>query len=169
MAQEPWQVKLQSILKPATGEAPLNKVAIVGIGNSLQGDDAAGVEIAHDLNLLVDDCEHVIIVNAGSAPENLTGVLRRFDPDWVLLIDAADMGEEPGTLRWVDWSETNGISASSHTLPLSVLSRYLVEELKCEVVLLGIQPHTLSFGGPLSGPVQHAVDQLVSEIYGLLT
>ena len=168
MVQEPWQEKLQSILKRAAGEERQNRVAIVGIGNSLQGDDAAGVETAHELSLLVDDCEDLIVVNAGSAPENLTGVLRRFEPDWVLLIDAADMGEEPGTLRWVDWSETNGISASSHTLPLSMLSRYLVEELKCEVALLGIQPRALSFGGPLSGPVQHAVDLLVSEICRLV-
>ncbi len=167
MSREPWQEKLQSILEPASQE-PHTKVAIVGIGNTLQGDDAAGVETAHDLSLLIDDCEHVIVVNAGSAPENLTGVLRRFDPDWVLLIDAAEMGEEPGTLRWLDWSEANGISASSHTLPLSVLSRYLVEELKCEVALLGIQPQALSFGGPLSGPVQHAVDRLVAEICALL-
>jgi hydrogenase 3 maturation protease len=167
MSKEPWQEKLQSILKPESQE-PRAKIAIVGIGNTLQGDDAAGVETAHDLSLLIDDCEYLIVVNAGSAPENLTGLLRRFDPDWVLLIDAAEMGEEPGTLRWLDWSETNGISASSHTLPLSVLSRYLVEELKCEVALLGIQPQALSFGGPLSGPVQHAVDRLVTEICALL-
>jgi hydrogenase maturation protease HycI len=167
MANEPWQEKLQSILRPI-GEEPRARVAIVGIGNTLQGDDAAGVEAAHELSLLVDDCEHVIVVNAGSAPENLTGLLRRFSPDWVLLIDAADMGEAPGALRWLDWDETGGVSASSHTLPLSVLSRYLVEELHCEVALLGIQPRALSFGGPLSGPVQHAVDQLVAEICALL-
>ncbi|MBN1122195.1 MAG: hydrogenase maturation peptidase HycI [Anaerolineae bacterium] len=167
MPKDPWQDKLQSILKPKSQEQRA-KVAIVGIGNTLQGDDAAGVETAHELSLLIDDCEYVIVVNAGSAPENLTGVLRRFDPDWVLLIDAAEMDAEPGTLRWLDWSETSGISASSHTLPLSVLSRYLVEELKCEVALLGIQPQALSFGGPLSGPVQHAVDQIVAEICVLL-
>ncbi len=167
MSKEPWQDKLQSILKPASQEQRA-KVAIVGIGNTLQGDDAAGVEAAHELSLLIDDCEYVIVVNAGSAPENLTGMLRRFDPDWVLLIDAAEMDEEPGTLRWLDWNETGGISASSHTLPLSILSRYLVEELQCKVALLGIQPQALSFGGPLSGPVQHAVDQIVAEMCALL-
>ena len=40
-------------------------------------------------------------MEAGPAPENFTGPLRRFRPDLVLLVDAAQMDAEPGTIGWL--------------------------------------------------------------------
>ncbi len=50
-------------------------------------------------------------------PENCTGAVLRFAPDLVVLVDAAEMGEAPATIRWLDWQETTGLSASPPTLP----------------------------------------------------
>jgi hydrogenase maturation protease HycI len=137
-------------------------VAIVGIGSELRGDDAAGVRVAQALQLAVeaDRDPPLLIIDAGVAPENFTGTLRRFDPDLVLLIDAAQMNEVPGTIRWIDWQETSGLSASTHTLPPYLLVQYLVSELNCTVALIGIQPQDNEFGAPLSLEVQQAVDEI---------
>jgi hydrogenase 3 maturation protease len=87
----------------------------------------------------------------------------------VLEIDAAQLGETPGTASWVDWRDADGLSASTHTLPPSVLASFLVSELGCDVVLLGIQPAGLEMGQPLSPAVQRAVTQLANALCAWLT
>ncbi len=98
------------------------------------------------------------------APENFTGTLRRFQPDLVVLIDAADMGLSGGEIACVDWSAAGGWSASTHTLPLNMLSSFLVSELDCQVMVLGIQPVQMGMDQPLSQAVSRAVDAIVAEL-----
>jgi len=74
------------------------------------------------------------------------------------------MGEPPGAIRWLDWRETDGISASTHTLPLHLLARYLVTELGCDVALLGIQPAANTLDAPLSPAVSQAVASIVADL-----
>jgi Ni,Fe-hydrogenase maturation factor len=62
-----------------------------------------------------------------------------------------------GTVRWLSCDDTEGVSASTHTLPPSVLARYLAVELKCEVALIGIQPGDTTIGRPLSAAVRHGI------------
>ncbi len=142
-------------------------IAVVGIGHELRGDDAAGVIVARGLTPILASRDGFLVVDAGPAPENFTGHLRRFKPDLVLLVDAAQMQETPGTIRWLDWRETSGVSASTHTLPPYVLSEYLVSELGCQVALLGIQALDTSLGAPLSTPVKQAVESIVQNIAAL--
>jgi hydrogenase 3 maturation protease len=108
------------------------------------------------------------VVEAGPAPENCTGPIRRFTPDLVILVDAADMEEAPGTVRWLDWQEATGLSASTHSLPLSFFARYLTTESGAAVALLGIQPQQIDFGTRLSDPVRRAVRRVVDGLSALL-
>jgi len=140
------------------------RIAIVGIGHELRGDDAAGVFVARALGPLLSEREGFLVIDAGPAPENFTGHLRRFKPDLILLVDAAQMQEPPGTIRWLDWRDTSGLSASTHTLPPYVLSEYLTSELDCQVALLGIQILDTGLDAPLSSPVQRAVESIVQSI-----
>ncbi len=157
--------KLQSLSKP---DRP-PRVAIMGIGSEVRGDDAAGVMVACELAAHRDAPPTVCIVEAGAAPENFTGRLRRFDPDLVLLIDAAQMNEPIGAVRWIDWRDTSGLSASTHTLPLHVLAEFLVNELDCEVALIGIQPRDTAIAVSLSPGVQRAVDEVARELQAMLS
>jgi hydrogenase 3 maturation protease len=138
----------------------------MGIGNEMRADDAAGMLVAR--RLLEYECatekDRIRIVQAEHAPENATWELRGFDPQLIVLVDAADMGECPGTVRWIEMEDIEGMSASTHSLPLSMLSRYLVLEFNCPVVLLGIQPASNEMVGPVSSEVRQAVDQVVSGI-----
>jgi hydrogenase 3 maturation protease len=140
------------------------RVAILGIGNTLRSDDAAGVLVAQALSQreCAADTDHLLICEAGHAPENKTGELRKFAPDLVLLIDAADMGKEPGTVEWISEEDIDGMSASTHSLPLSMLAQYLTLELGCKVTLLGIQPASNEVGETLSADVLQTVEEVAT-------
>ena len=148
------------------------RIALVGIGNEINGDDGAGVCIVHSLtqNLPEKPGESSplwggwLLVEAGLAPENFTGTLRRFQPDLVVLIDAAEMGLSGGEIACLDWSLAGGWSASTHTLPLNMLSSFLVSELGCQVMVLGIQPVQVGMDQPLSKEISYAVDEIVAEL-----
>ncbi|MEA1977839.1 MAG: hydrogenase 3 maturation endopeptidase HyCI [Chloroflexota bacterium] len=144
------------------------RIAVMGIGHELQGDDAAGVLIARHLQSLLGLSEERLILCAGPAPENCTGALRRFEPDLVLMIDAAQMDEGPGTVQLISCQDITGIGASTHTLPLHILVKYLTSELGCEITLLGIQPEFVEFGeiSPLMRKVVPAIAQKLAIVLG---
>jgi hydrogenase 3 maturation protease len=110
----------------------------------------------------------VLVIEAGPAPENVTGELRRFAPQFVLLADAADMQEAPGAIHWIEMKEISGMSASTHSLPLSMLAEYLRLELGCEVALLGIQPRSNEVGEEVSEAVRRAVAEVVGELRSVM-
>lgn len=166
----------QNLLRQKLASYPRPSLAILGIGNELRGDDAAGIIVARELQSVIGATDEgrpmgqasgqapglpLQIIEAGAAPEAFTGQLRRFDPDLVLMIDAAHMDQPPGTIRLIEWQNTIGLSASTHTLPLNVIAQYLVAELGCDVAVIGIQPCANAFDTPLSPVVRRAVEEVV--------
>jgi hydrogenase 3 maturation protease len=166
MSRLSWRTSLIQAFKRNRASDSVPRVAVVGVGHELCGDDAAGLVVARALQTALVDDERLLVIEAGSAPENQTGRLRRFKPGLVLLIDAAQMGETPGVIRWLPWDETDGISASTHTLPFHILARYLISELGCEVALLCIQSARNTVGAPLSAEVAEAVNTIVNVLVG---
>ena len=136
----------------------------------MRSDDAAGILVARALTRgeCATHADRLLIVEAGHAPENRTGELRKFSPDLVIIIDAADLGAKPGTIQWIPEEAIDGMSTSTHTLPLSMLARYLVLELHCTVKLLGIQPVSNDVGEKVRPQVLQAVDEIVEELDTLL-
>lgn len=144
---------------------PGRRLAILGIGNELNADDAAGVLVARQINARLDPAEvnppgSLWVAEVGPSAESFTGPLRRFAPDLVVLVDAAELHEPPGTILYFDWREAQGLSASTHTLPPSMLAQFLTRELGCEVVLVGIQVKSLDLDSPVSAEVLRAVDEV---------
>lgn len=162
-----WSEKLQQTVRRLQKvDRPL-RVAVVGIGHELCGDDIAGLAVAKGLRPY--DSNHLLVLEGGSAPENQTGTIRRFGPDLVLLVDAADLGEPAGTIRWLDWQDTTGLTASTHTLPIGVLAQYLASEFHCQVALIGIQPANVRLDAPLTPQVRDAVDSVVDTLKRMLS
>lgn len=183
----------QDLLRARLATRPNPKVAILGIGHELRGDDAAGVVVARELQAIVGATlagrsvgqAHaprptaaeqrtwadlpLRIIDAGAAPEAFTGPLRRFAPNLVIMIDAAQMDRPPGAIRAIEWPDAIGLSASTHTLPLNVIAQYLVGELACEVIILGLQAAANDFDTPLSPPMRRAVDEVTLTLAALLT
>ena len=161
MMSQTWQASLKASLNPPNRPEHSVRLAVLGIGHELCGDDAVGVRLAGRLRPLAAGKERLLVIEAGPAPENFTGPLRRFQPDLVLLVDAAQMDAGPGTIGWLDLQSTGGISASSHTLPLHILVSYLVAELGCQVALIGIQPQQTFADAPLTPTVEAAAQAVV--------
>ncbi len=169
MLPNSWENSLSHLLQTLRQkkQCPELRTAVVGIGHELRSDDAAGIAIAEQLQPLAKSS--LLVIKAGSAPENYTGLIRRYAPDLVLLVDAAQLGEIPGSVRWLPWQETAGLSASTHTLPLYLLSRFLTNELGCEVALIGIQPAELGVGKGLTQAVETAVHHTAAALKALLS
>jgi hydrogenase 3 maturation protease len=102
-----------------------------------------------------------MIIEAGAAPENVTGLLQRFQPDFVLFVDAAQMNEIPGAVGLWSYEQCDGNPVSTHTLPLSLVCAYLDSELDCEIAILGIQPAVLGYSDDLSPQIEKTLKATV--------
>lgn len=100
----------------------------------------------------------------GTAPENLTGTIRRFRPSHIILLDAADLGLKPGAARLIALPDIGGLSFGTHALPLNIMADYLVNSLACHISVIGIQPGPLAFALAPSRPVQQAARRIAQAI-----
>ena len=167
MSPSSWKTSLNRFLNQQPSKS---RIAIVGIGNTFRSDDAAGTLAVRALtdSQLQWNLETILVVDAGQAPENCAGDLRRFHPSTILMIDAAEMGQPPGAIDWIEVDELEGMSASSHSLPLSTLAKYLALELNCSIGVLGIQPKFNDVGEMVSAEVTQAVNRVVEQLTALL-
>ncbi len=129
------------------------RVAVIGIGSELHGDDGAGILIVRGLTQQAN----LLPIDAGTAPENCTGALRRYQPDLILLIDAARMNRTTGTIRILDPDSADAAAPGTHAPSLALLTQYLRAEFDCDVLLLGIQPATTALHAEISPCVQEAI------------
>jgi hydrogenase 3 maturation protease len=136
------------------------QIAILGIGNEFSGDDSLGFRAARMLRHALSNTFGVKVLTAGTAPENFTGLLRRLSPSHVVLIDAAEMGEIAGAIELIEPHRIEKRMPSTHSMPLYTLAEYLEHELGAKVLILGIQPESLSFGTAVSREVIVSVDKL---------
>lgn len=151
-----------------------SKVAVLGIGSQLKGDDAGGILAVEALKRSsasggkTPKKPDIGIFIGGTAPENVTSEIKRFSPSHLIIIDAADMGGNPGEIKLVDPENIGGISFSTHNLPANMLIEYLKHFLKCEVTIIGIQPKSLEFGKEPSVEMKVAANTLVSLLLSVL-
>jgi hydrogenase 3 maturation protease len=114
------------------------RIAIIGIGDELLPFDCLGMFAAREIEKL--HLPDVYVFFAGTTPESITAPLRRFHPDHVILIDAADMGVRPGTIAVLKPGRIQANLVSTHVLPLSVVMKFIANDSKTRVTLLGVQP-----------------------------
>lgn len=139
------------------------KIVFLGVGSPLRADDSVGLYVVEQLQkaLAIPPDKEVHFFLGESAPENFSGEIRRICPDTLVIVDAANVGTEPGTAVVIDRHEIGGVSFSTHMLPLKILTDYLVTTTGCEVLVVGIQPKLLEFAYPISDEVKKAAQQIV--------
>jgi hydrogenase 3 maturation protease len=160
---------LQKILQKNLSGA--TKIALLAVGSDLRSDDAAGLLVASRLKEVRKKrarTSRLSIFIGETAPENQTGAIRRYGPSHLIVIDSADAGKQAGTVFAIDPEEVGGISFSTHQLPLRLMIEYLRETITCSVAIIGIQPKSLAFGGPVSKEVRRAVDRVVADLEAVL-
>jgi len=129
---------------------------LVGIGNRWRADDAAGPEIvSRVVGRIAATC-----LDAGDAPERHLGEMVASRGEAILLLDAVDFGGAPGEIALFAAEDLSDRLSTTHTSSLRLLMRYLEAESGGEVLLVGIQPASVSFGSPMSAPVSASVEAL---------
>jgi hydrogenase 3 maturation protease len=133
------------------------RLAVIGIGDELNPHDRLGMFAAREIERL--HLPGVKVFLAGTVPESITGPLRRYRPKHVLFLDAAEMGERPGTIEVIGPGEIRASLVSTHVLPLSVVMDYVEGEIGTDVTLLGIQPDLTPPEKDLSGEDREFLDR----------
>jgi hydrogenase 3 maturation protease len=140
-----------------------SRIGVLGVGSELRADDVAGILVAQRIKKLTGDKKtgpEIETFIGATAPENLTGEIKRFHPSHLVIVDAADLDAEPGTISVMDPDSIGGTTFCTHSLPLKVMIDYLLESFDCRVTIIGIQPKSLAVGAPVSKEVLEAVESL---------
>ena len=130
------------------------------LGNVLLGDDAVGCRVAE---LLRKNGKIISgVVDCGTTPENHITTLRENPPSALLIVDAADMGLNPGELRRLSLEELDATVTASHNVPLSLLLSPFAGVF--EIAVLGIQPTGTQLGAALSEAAERAAGRVAELI-----
>jgi hydrogenase maturation protease len=136
---------------------------VIGVGNSILSDDGVGV---HAARLLQGDPRvpaSVTILDGGTLGLELLPYAS--DASRLLLLDALNSGEAPGTLIRMTAKELLGTSIgwSVHQLGIAdlIAALALVSSKSQEIVVLGVQPANTDWGTSLSPAVEAALKRLV--------
>ena len=148
----------------------MGRILVVGVGNTIMGDDGLGV---HALRAL---CEkgvppNVDVVEAGTALLNALPDLEGYDK--IILLDAVN-SEEDGVsvIRNPEIATGGPAEMSLHDLGISeALGLRLLEDGDLpEVVVIGSKPGRMEFGDKLSSgalsKISELVDAVMNEISG---
>jgi len=132
------------------------KVVILCVGNSERGDDGAGPHLAGAIKGRVP----YEVIDAGSAPENWTGVVTGLKPDTIVMVDAVYFEGEPGEIKIFSGEDLRSGKISTHDVSPKLLIEYLKESTKADIYVLGIKPQSNKLGEGLSPCVKLALNNL---------
>jgi hydrogenase maturation protease len=154
------------------------RVAVVGAGNLLLGDEGVGVHVVEALNKEYVP-PFVTIVDAGTALVDVLGSLRGYER--ILLVDALRAGGSPGSLYRFEMGQLQE-RAEKGQLVMSLHQSGLLEAVALarfrglnpdSITIIGVEPESLQPGIELSETVSRRVPDVchlvLEEIRSLLT
>ena len=152
-------------------EAGAERTIVIGIGNTIHRDDGAGVHALRRLEADPRLPDNVKLVDGGTRGLELLADVHGCAR--LLLLDAIDVGEKPGTVIRMTANDLRGLpgGASVHQLGLGDLlaTLPLISDAPTEVVLLGIQPAETDWSTELSPAVEANLGELVDAAIEQLT
>ncbi|MCL2888214.1 MAG: hydrogenase maturation protease [Elusimicrobia bacterium] len=142
---------------------PAEKVLFLGIGNTARGDDGAGPYFINSLGSVSRHHKYKFI-DCGTMPESFVKEIKACKPALIVFVDAANYGGAKAEIRELSLSEIDGVSASTHSMPLTVLAKFLAAEIKPAplFLFLGIQAASINMGDELDGDIIHSINNLVA-------
>lgn len=148
------------------------RIAVLGIGNILMGDDAAGPHVVEVLKAAYAFPSDVAVIEAGTPGLDLTSVLHGVET--LLVVDSVHAKAPPGTIRVYDRAR---LLERSPALAMSPHEPGLREALLTmdfhgggprEVWLVGVVPGQVTTGIGLTPEVRAAIPGLVGEVVARL-
>jgi len=138
-----------------------SKTLIIGIGNTLKGDDGVGPLVCQQLRYAGVCAE---LIDAGTVPENYIQPIIKKAPQNLLIIDAINFGASAGTMKIFKPQDLNSTVISTHTLSPGIFVDMIQKSISVDVYFIGIQPAQTQLGQSLSAEVSQAVQRLIRAI-----
>ena len=153
-----WRERLRETI--ADSRRPVH---LVGVGNELKTDDAAGLEIASGLRsrLGVSPAPGVRIHSFTQMPERLLSKLAS-GRGRIVVFDAVEASAKPGEVVFRPLADTKYGFFGTHNIPLKLVPG-LGERLG-DLYLVGVQPESLEVGIGLSETVRQSVNEIVAVV-----
>ena len=138
-------------------------VILVGMGNRDRADDGVGLELAKRLKKKYPNC--VFSEEDKSVESIVFEQIERKDVETILFIDATDFGGNPGDVQCFKTEDAQRFvpAISTHKVPMTLLMD-VIEQHGKRPLLLGIQPESLDFLGPMS-PSMVAIIRRLEEAF----
>jgi len=145
----------------ARGRGVSTRCSVLGVGNVLRRDEGVGVHLLRSLQRsLGPSCDDVDFVDGGTLGLRLLGVIE--GSTHLLLLDAVDAGEPPGTVLDLGaeaLTAPDGVVLSMHETSLAELLTLALarDALPAHLRMVGVQVGTVSMGLELSAAVARAL------------
>jgi hydrogenase maturation protease len=158
------------------GRRPTHLV-VLGIGNTLMSDDGAGIHVVHALQcqqraLLLPEGD-IEILDGGTLGYLL--IDRISDADGLIIVDSANLGQAPGTVRVMADAEIDQFldenpSSSVHEVGLIDLLQMMTlnDEAPRLRALVGIQPEVIGWGTEMSPALAGSIPVASSAVKNIL-
>jgi len=138
---------------------------IVGVGNPYRQDDGIGPEIIRLLRKEEDlDCE---LLDGGTDALALLDIIPNYKK--VILIDAVEMGTEPGTVKAFKPNEAKlkiqSDALSTHGFGVIALIELLNQlQVSSNLIIIGVQAKSIDFGEGLSPEVIKEIPNILETL-----
>lgn len=104
-------------------------------------------------------------IDAGLAPENVTGTVKKLRPRAIVFLDALVFRDRPpGAPEIVEFDEVRHCGGPSHVLSLDVVMEYLKKETGADVLMIGVQPGRIEDREGLSPGMRESLQKVASRI-----
>lgn len=133
------------------------RVYVLGLGYTDRADDGAGVLVA---NALKKTFPSFSFSEHDGVEGTVLDISEKDEEAAVFFVDAADIGEAPGTIRIIPREEINDREITTHRVAVALMASILAKAGKIPAVV-GIQPKSIDFRGEVTPEVSRAVDILV--------
>jgi len=141
-------------------------VAVLGLGNLVHTDDGVGIHAIQELQRDARTPPGAVLLDGGTQGLSLLPHIAGFAR--LLVIDAVDVGEKPGTVVRFEGRALDGLPgrASIHQLGFAdmMIALKLMDEPLPEVVVMGVQPLSTAWSADLSDQVREALPALVDAV-----
>jgi hydrogenase maturation protease len=147
------------------------KCIVLGLGNVLHSDDGVGPQAVERMRSDARVPEDVALIEGGTLGLELLPYV--WDCSYLLVLDAVDVGQPPGTLVRMSSQELQSLPGKGNVHQLGVadllVALRVLARQQPTVILLGVQPATTDWGTELSPAVEAAIGSLIEAAVAELT
>ena len=148
-----------------------NSIVVLGVGNILLTDEGLGVQVVEDLKANYAFTPQISLIDGGTMGMELLTYMRGMKK--ILLIDAVNGGEAPGTIyefphRELEQYFTDHISVHEVGMQDILRIRAIQENPLEDAIVIGVEPESLDVGFEPSAPVQKALPEVKERVLRVL-